>query len=231
MANVILRLENSIDHMRVGDDSGVHLHHAFRTVSVDVISEIAFGSCYDFLDKDDTGADFFEMARGIGPALYAFQQFASLQRLAHRIPPWLAPLLSHPLGYVTSMQTECIQQINAVKEKTSQGLETGRLTIFTSLLSSDDKPEGFRVPTTLELKDEAYSVLVAAADTTGNSMTVATFNAIYNPAIYEKLVKELENHFPDRASQLPFVELERLTYRVSSRLSICTSKKMLITCT
>jgi cytochrome P450 len=200
----------------------VDLHHAFRAVSVDVASEFAFGHCYDFLDKDDTGADFFEMARGIGPALYAFQQFPSLQRLALKIPPWLTPLLSRPLGYVTSMQAECIRQIESVKEKMSKGHYTGRPTIFTSLLSSEDKPEGFQVPTTLELKDEAYSVLVAAADTTGNAMTVAAFNAIYNPEIYEKLVKELENHFPDCTSQLPFVELERLPYLVSH--SLCTER-------
>ncbi|KAM0705953.1 hypothetical protein Q7P35_007313 [Cladosporium inversicolor] len=212
VAKVISRLENSTKDTRVGDESGVDLHHAFRAVSVDVASEFSFGTCYNFLDKDDTGADFFEMARGIGPALYAFQQFPSLQRLALKIPPWLAPLLSRPLGYVTSMQAECIRQIDAVKEKTSLGHDTGRSTIFTSLLSNDDKPEGFQVPTTLELKDEAYSVLVAAADTTGNAMTVAAFNAIYNPEIYRKLVTELEDRFPDRTSQLPFVELERLPY-------------------
>jgi cytochrome P450 len=227
VAKVISRLENSISNTRVGDEAGVDLHHAFRAVSVDVASEFSFGRCYDFLDKDDTGADFFEMARGIGPALYVFQQFPSLQRLALKIPPWLAPLLSRPLGYVTSMQAECIRQIESVKEKMSQGHDTGRPTIFTSLLSSEDKPEGFQVPTTLELKDEAYSVLVAAADTTGNAMTVAAFNAIYNTQIYEKLAKELENHFPDRMGQLPFVELERLPYLVSLSLymSRCTRSK------
>jgi cytochrome P450 len=213
---VIRRLENSVSKTsRLADDSGVDLHHAFRAVSVDVISEFAFGSCYNFLDKSDTSAKFFEMARGIGPALYAFQQFPSLQRLALKIPPWLAPLLSRPLGYVTSMQAECIRQIESVKEKMSQGHDTGRPTIFTTLLSEDEKPDGFQVPTTLELKDEAYSVLVAAADTTGNAMTVAAFNVIYNPAIYEKLVKELETRFPDETSKLPFVELERLPYLVS----------------
>jgi cytochrome P450 len=221
VGKVILRLENSISNPRVGDESGVDLHHAFRAVSVDVISEFAFGSCYNFLDKDDTGANFFVMARGIGPALYAFQQLPSLQRLALKIPPWLAPLLSRPLGHVTSMQTECIRQIENVKEKMSQGEDTGRPTIFTSLLSDDDKPEGFEVPTTLELKDEAYSVLVAAADTTGNAMTVAAFNVIYNREIYDKLAEELQTRFPDATSQLPFVELERLPYLVSRSPSVC----------
>lgn len=85
------------------------------------------------------------------------------------------------------------------------------------LLSDDDKPDGFRVPTTWQLKDEAYSVLVAAADTTGNAMTVATFNVLNNPEVYEKLVAELSARFPDRTSNLPFLGLEKLPYLVNGQ--------------
>jgi cytochrome P450 len=77
------------------------------------------------------------------------------------------------------------------------------------------------------LKDEAYSVLVAAADTTGNAMTVAAFNVIYNPVIYEKLAKELESSFPDETSQLSFVELERLPYLVSNKWFVRVNKAKL----
>jgi len=206
-----------IRRVQEGVETGkpVDLHHAFRAVSVDVISEFAFGDCYDFLEKNDTGAYFFEMARGIGPALYVFQQFPSLQNLALKTPPWLAPWLSRPLGYVTAMQVECVAQIENVKRKINEGRDVGRQTIFTTLLSEKDKPEGFQVPTTWELKDEAYSVLVAAADTTGNAMTVAAFNVLHNPEIYRKLSSELRSKFPDPGSELPFVKLEKLPYLVS----------------
>lgn len=206
-----------IRRVQEGVETGkpVDLHHAFRAVSVDVISEFAFGDCYDFLEKNDTGAYFFEMARGIGPALYVFQQFPSLQNLALKTPPWLAPWLSRPLGYVTAMQVECVAQIENVKRKINEGRDVGRQTIFTTLLSEKDKPEGFQVPTTWELKDEAYSVLVAAADTTGNAMTVAAFNVLHNPEIYQNLSSELRSNFPDPGSELPFVKLEKLPYLVS----------------
>lgn len=153
------------------------------------------------------------MARGIGPALWAFQQFPSLQSIALRTPPWMAPYMSKPLGYVTGMQMECVKQIEGVKEKMRDGKDLGRQTIFTTLLTDDgNKPDGYRVPTTWELKDEAYSVLVAAADTTGNAMTVSAFNVLYDPAIYERLVAELEWKFPNQNAELPFVDLERLPY-------------------
>lgn len=50
-------------HVEKGIEDGkpVDLHHAFRAVSVDVISDYAFDQCYNFLDRDDLGATFFEM--------------------------------------------------------------------------------------------------------------------------------------------------------------------------
>lgn len=156
---------------------------------------------------------YFRMARGIGPAMWVFQQFPSFQSIALSTPPWMAPYLSTPLGYVTKMQMECVGQIEGVKEKMKDGKDLGRQTIFTTLLTDDEgKPDGYRVPSTWALKDEAYSVLVAAADTTGNAMTVAGFNILHNQDIYQKLVDELEAQFPDRYAELPFTELEKLPY-------------------
>ncbi|KAK4544900.1 hypothetical protein LTR36_003804 [Oleoguttula mirabilis] len=204
---VCARMQTGIDN-----NEPVDLHHAFRAVSVDVISDFAFGECYDFLDKDDIGAKFFTMAHGIGPALWAFQQFPSLQSLALKTPPWMAPYLSKPLGYVTGMQMECVRQIEGVKANIEQGKSLGRQNIFTTLLDEENKPDAYQIPTTWQLKDEAYSVLVAAADTTGNAMTVAAFNVLNNGDIYRKLVAELEAAFPDLNADLPFVELEKLPY-------------------
>ena len=111
------------------------------------------------------------------------------------------------------MQMECIRQIEGVKSKMHEGKDVGRQTIFTTLLTDDEsKPDGYCVPSTWALKDEAYSVLVAAADTTGNAMTVAAFNVLNNQTIYGKLVSELETQFPDRYAELPFAELEKLPY-------------------
>ena len=61
------KAEKVCARMQRGIDQGqpVDLHHAFRAVSVDVISDFAFDQCYDFLDRDDIGATFFEMARGM----------------------------------------------------------------------------------------------------------------------------------------------------------------------
>lgn len=46
--------------------------------------------------------------------------------------------------------------------------------------------EGYVVPTVDELADEAYVILGAAADTTGNAMTIGSYNAVVNPEIYQQ---------------------------------------------
>ena len=97
--------------MQKGVEEGVpgDLHHAFRAVSADVICDFAFNKSYDFLGKEDLGAYFFRTVHGIGPALWAFKQLPSFQAAALKMPPWLAPYLSEPLGHVTGMQQECVK--------------------------------------------------------------------------------------------------------------------------
>lgn len=89
-------------------------------------------------------------------------------------------------------------------------LSTTRPTIFSELLNP--KYNDGQVPPTHELKDEAYSVLGAAADTTGNALATATYHVLANPEIYAKLRTELLAAFPDPTAQLDWVSLERLPY-------------------
>ena len=83
----------------------VDLHHAFRCVSVDVITEYAFDKSYDLLDAPDLGAHFFRMVRGLGPAMYFFQQFPSMRDIALKIPPSVAYYMGGAMRQVTTLQT------------------------------------------------------------------------------------------------------------------------------
>jgi hypothetical protein len=74
----------------------VDLHHAFRAVSIDVITDFAFNKRYNLLDRSDLGRQFFLMVRGIGPALWLFQQWPELS-VMKMLPPWLLKKMSPPL--------------------------------------------------------------------------------------------------------------------------------------
>lgn len=62
------------------------LHHAFRAVSIDVVTDFGFNKCYNLLDSPDLGRKFFLMVRGIGPALWIFQQWPELS-VMKMLPP------------------------------------------------------------------------------------------------------------------------------------------------
>jgi cytochrome P450 len=95
------------------------------------------------------------------------------------------------------------------------GEKADRASIFEVLLSPSD---GYPVPTPEQVKDGAISVLAAAADTTGNALTVAAYNVVNNPEIYKVLTDELKVAFPSTDDTLDFLTLEKLPYLV--RLSI-----------
>ncbi|KAL1647796.1 hypothetical protein SLS58_002597 [Diplodia intermedia] len=204
---LIKRMEAGIAEMKPVD-----LHHAFRSVSVDVITDYAFDKCYNLLDTSDLGAHFFALVRGVGPAMWVFQQFPSLQRLALKTPAWLAPYISEPLGHVTKMQMKCMEQVEDVKARMASGkLNNARPTIFSELLDPENN-DGWPIPTSWQLKDECYSFLAAAADTTGNAMSTACYHTLANRDIYARLKSELVIAFPDASQKLDFVALEKLPY-------------------
>jgi hypothetical protein len=212
----------------------MNLHYAFRAVSVDVISEYAFAQCYDPLGRLDLGQSFFEMIQGLGPTMWIFQQWPGLQKFAMSIPPAIASAMSPPIGHVQSLVAvfapsllvhdtktlswyqHCRKQCAAVKEAIDSGKASDeRPSIFQALLSLNEKDPDYIVPTVDDLKDEACSMLAAAADTTGNAMTVSVYKVVTNPEIYAKVRQELEAAFPDPNATLDFVKLEPLLYLVS----------------
>jgi cytochrome P450 len=107
------------------------------------------------------------------------------------------------------------EQVVGVKADIDSGRvkENSRRTLFHHLLTPNPE-EGYVVPSIDDIKDEAYGILAAAADTTGNGMTVATYHVVNNPMIYKKLVAELKAAFPDSNARLDFQVLEKLPYLV-----------------
>ena len=91
--------------------------------------------------------------------------------------------------------------------------ENPRPTIFSALMTSSDQRNEARVD---NLEDEAYTVITAAADTTGNAMTTIVRCVVTDSAIYRKLHAELEDSFPEESVPLKYKDLEKLPYLVGS---------------
>jgi cytochrome P450 len=72
------------------------------------------------------------------------------------------------------------------------------------------------VPSVDDLRDEAFVIMSAASDTTGNAMIVAMYGVVSNRNVYSKLTAELNSAFPDPSTNLEFLALEKLPYLVRS---------------
>ena len=80
-------------------------------------------------------------------------------------------------------------------------------------MTSSDRPHKAKVD---NLEDEAYTVITAAADTTGNAMTTIVRCVVTDSTIYQKLHAELKDAFPEESVPLQYKNLESLPYLVSS---------------
>ena len=200
-------------------DNAVHeklpcdLHHGFRAVSVDVISSFAFDKSLDLLDEKDLGARWQSLITAVGPAVWVFQLIPGLQELSSALPQPLVARFSKPLRAIFQLRDTFAKEIDRIKRRQERSVEIDRPTIFTTLLTAE-KEEG-QIPISDEaLVDEAFSLMFAASDTTGNAMTVATFHVLRQPDIYARLKAELAARFPDASQSLPLEELETLPYLV-----------------
>jgi hypothetical protein len=86
------------------DGKPMDLHHGFRAVSVDVITDYAFDNCYNLLDSAGLGIEFFDLIRGMVPAFWIFQQFPFTQKLSTMLPPWLLVKMSPEMALLVQLQ-------------------------------------------------------------------------------------------------------------------------------
>ncbi|KAG0648396.1 Cytochrome P450 monooxygenase yanH [Hyphodiscus hymeniophilus] len=194
---------------RFSKSQAVDLYHAFRSISVDVISDYAFGESYELLARDDLGKEFFDDLAGLGPTWWVFQQLPAVQKFALSLPIPIAKAMSKPLKQLLECAERAKAQVLVIKAKMDAGEKVEKPCIFESLLSPD---EGYVIPSPDQIKDEAYAILNAASDTTGNAMTVAAYNVVTNPEIYRALTAELKEAFPNPGEKLDFMKLEKLPY-------------------
>jgi cytochrome P450 len=102
--------------------------------------------------------------------------------------------------------------VATIKQNINEGQDKApRKTIFHQLLSPN-ATEGYVVHNVEDLTDEAFTILSAASDTTGYTMTTTTYYVLSNPDVYHTLTAELKSAFPDPTAKLDYLTLEKLPY-------------------
>jgi len=82
----------------------IDLHHGFRAISVDVMTEYCFAECLNTLDHEDLGDKFNSTFRKVGPSLWLGQQWPALQKFGLMLPAAVASAMSLAVGEVVRLQ-------------------------------------------------------------------------------------------------------------------------------
>lgn len=203
---------------RIAEDSqrgvATEIWAGFRAISVDVISEYAFGPgrCWDFLDKADFGIWYNHLARTLAPMMYVFRVAPWLQRPMQGMPVWLAKALNPIVAGMLEMVEVTRLDVERVVRDIADGVRPERETIFHTVLDGERlKEHGVEVPSVQHMVDESFGFLGAASETVGNAMSMCAFHVLYNPEIHQRLRRELVQAFPD-PNKMGFLALEKLPY-------------------
>ncbi|KAJ9149242.1 Trichodiene oxygenase [Pleurostoma richardsiae] len=186
-----------------------NVHDGFRAISMDVITEYAFGpdNGWDFLESEDYGSWYGELTRMISQMIYLFRLIPPLAKM-RELPHWLAVRLNPVMKGYIGTTAQATKVVEATVRDIDAGVKPKQNTIFHTILSPEN-PHG-RV-SVQHMVDEAWVITAAAAETTGNALTVIAFRVVNDPVVYAKLHAELKEAFPD-PDNMPYLELEKLPY-------------------
>ncbi|KAK9773097.1 putative Cytochrome P450 [Seiridium cardinale] len=203
---LLARMQETLDEGKSFD-----LHAGFRGLSVDVTTQYAFDDCWNQLDREDLGAWWSKMARGVTQTFHHAQQWPLLMTLLRWLPEWLARRMSPPVGELLDTRKRVRSMVEKVQEQTNAGIQPKSRTIFHELLEpSDTDQKG--PPNVRQLTDEAVNLLIASSDTVGLALEMAVYYVLENPRVYHNLVAELTKVFPDHTTTPDFTLLESLPY-------------------
>lgn len=206
------------------------MRFAFSSLTTDAITSYAFNNSWGLLDSKDYNFKLFD-------AILVSASYQSVTRfipwifpVVQSMPPRFLKKISAGLAVIvedihlvstfsacslsrrrTDTYQPLVQAISEVMNEkgTSPSLEAGPPTIMHHLLDCDLPPSE---KTYTRIMHEAKVLIVAGADTTSNTLTVATFHLLTQPQTLQKLRDELSTIMPELTSQPPLQQLESLPY-------------------
>ncbi|KAF2103338.1 cytochrome P450 [Rhizodiscina lignyota] len=191
----------------------VDLDRAFRNVSLDAISQISFGRSFDFVERDDAAAFFHE---GVGDSLKTIctvRFFPPLVPFFNNMPLWLMKLMGEKLAAVMLMKRFAREAAKTAMEQHSLSPEEAskRHMILGHIVANRHDPR-YGAVTQRRLEEEALSLIAAGADTTGNASTMAVYQLLRHPDLYERVKDEVQSAQTGPGGEFGLIQLEKLPY-------------------
>lgn len=189
-------------------------------MTVDIITEFAFGSCANLTNEHPTSFDSellkaLDFATEVPYKMY----YSTMQRFAAK---WV------PLSIAANFDPALRQMANTIQMAASSHDNYTRRTTSSSLPVIFDYLKS--VPDDLQ-KTESIDMLIAGSDTSAFTLTTALYHILNMPEVEKKLVESLDEVFGKSQTVPSLLQLEQIKYLVGA-VNQCSSgsrRRLLLT--
>ncbi|OMJ19222.1 Cytochrome P450 3A28 [Smittium culicis] len=174
----------------------------FQRTTADVISKICFGRSFETL-KDDNS-----------PFIECFRSTLILASVTSAVPAIIhVPVLLDNLKKNTKIMFDFVHESIEIRKKSiiMDKSNEGIMDVLQMFLNSNN-PDGKKL-SEKEVFSETFLMLTAGTDATAMTLTSVLHMLTLYPQVYNKVVEEVRNSFPDREKIIKFNEAkEKLPY-------------------
>lgn len=190
-------------------DEPIPLFYAYRCLTVDMISEYAFGKQLGLIDRADWGESFYLAWRALWEMSGLIRQLPIIMDIFEAMPRWLLAMINPGALEVIDMQEATNVQMKAVLSADPVIYNQRPFpTVMWEVAQSDALPPEEK--TFKRLSIDANNILAAGFETSGNMLTLITYLILKHPEVHAKLKEELAGAIPNPESIPSWQVLEKL---------------------
>jgi len=191
------------------EDTVIPLFYAYRCMTVDMISEYAFGKQLGLLDRKDWGKSFYSAWRALWELSGIIRQIPVIMDIFDAMPRWVLQIVNPGALEVLDMKDATDAQMAAILDTDPKVYSQRPFpTVMWEVAQSDILPP--KEKTFRRLATDANSILAAGFETTGNVLTLMTYLVLQHKDIHERLKTELKDAIPDENEIPSWQVLEKL---------------------
>lgn len=187
----------------------VQLDDAFAALTADIITYYGYGKLWGFLEDKGFRSDIRTAATEVSGICHINRFFPFLDPLVRSTPGWMVRFLAPGKTAVLDFQQSIL---DTVMDSATQEAKPGKATTLVHKLIDPELPPEER--TKKRIEEESLIFLAAGTETTGRTLTIASYHLARNRDVLERLREEVRAVLPTTTSVCSLLELERLPYLV-----------------
>ncbi|GAW11396.1 hypothetical protein ANO14919_007400 [Xylariales sp. No.14919] len=202
-------LNNRLEGLK-GSSSVICLDHVFTAFAADVIAEVCYGSPSKMMTRDEFGADWYNLMRGLITQSVLFTQIPQLVHLTRLIPTGFLHRLGPGVAIFNEYREMMTQRVEQAQRESAETRVHEKPTLFRHIMNSDMPASEQSVE---RLTNEAMVIFGGATGTIPHALALISYYILSNQQIRERLGEELAPLMSDYPDNPPkSTDLEKLPY-------------------